>query len=117
VEYEFEPGNRATGVRINYPSALATYSGRYASFQLYPAGESSLLSVPLGSLSGDVGITGQIKTRLGQTVAGVQDRIQTSTGTYEAKFNLQPGSYVCNLVLKEQATGKTYEDTIDFQVN
>ncbi|HYW46247.1 MAG TPA: M56 family metallopeptidase [Bryobacteraceae bacterium] len=92
--------------------------GLHASFQIYPAGELQALSVPLGSLSGRVDIAGQIKTRLdtAPAVANVRDFIQASAGTYQTGFTLKAGSYVCDLIVREQATGRIYGETINFEV-
>ena len=102
-------------------NTIAGLPGRHASFQIYPTGEFQTLSVPLDSLSGRVDILGQIKMLLdtgatGQIVASVRDNVQASAGTYQAKFMLTAGSYVCGLIVKEQATGRMYGETINFEV-
>ena len=103
---------------------IAGLPGRHASFQIYPAAEFQTLLVPLDSLSGRIDIEGQIKTRLdtgagAQNVAnfaGFRDNIQAAAGTYQGNFILKPGSYVCDLIVREQATGRIYGETIRFEV-
>jgi beta-lactamase regulating signal transducer with metallopeptidase domain len=100
--------------------AVAGLPGQ-ASFQIYPAGELQSLSVPLDSLSGTIDILGQIKAATApdaaaQTVATVRDVVQASAGSYQARFLLQAGSYVCGLIVKEQATGRMFGETIHFEV-
>jgi hypothetical protein len=112
-----ESQDRRTATMAKIVSGLP---GRHLS-QIYPVGKSRLLSVPLDSLSGKLDIIGQIKTR---PVAGaavpvaaiVRDSVQASAGTYQATFILDPGSYVCTLLVREQATERMFTETIDFDV-
>jgi beta-lactamase regulating signal transducer with metallopeptidase domain len=113
-----ESQNRATPAPTN---TLAGLPGRHASFQIYPTGEFQTLSVPLDSLSGRVDILAQIKTRVdpgaaGQTVANFRDNVQASAGILRANFLLQSGTYVCDLIVRERDTGRTYGETIQLQV-
>ena len=136
VEFEFSKGNRANGVRINWPPPSATFTGtpgagangaaglpgRHASMATYPAGEVQTLSVPLDSLTGEVDITARIQmlpTPGMGAGAGMRALVSVDSnpsGVYQANFLLQAGSYVCTLKVTEQATGQTYAETIDFEV-
>jgi hypothetical protein len=102
---------------MNFIAGLPT---RHASMQIYPASEFQTLSVPLDAMSGRVDILGQIKT-LGDAeparqVGLLRDGLQAGAGTYQAKFILNAGSYVCSLIVREQATGRMYGETITFEV-
>jgi beta-lactamase regulating signal transducer with metallopeptidase domain len=108
-------------------NAVAGIPGRHASFQIY-GGELSprVLSVPLDWLSTPVfDIIGQISTRsnagaIGSVIANVRDHVKASTptpmGPYQASFTLQAGSYICQLIVKEAATGRMYGEAINFEV-
>jgi hypothetical protein len=86
------------------------------SLRVFRSGDQQVVSVPLASLSGQVEILGRIQTPAGETVAAVQDRVEASTSPYEAKFLLKSGTYSFTVTLKESATGRTYEETIRFDV-
>jgi hypothetical protein len=83
-----------------------------------------MLSVPFDSLSGVVDLQGQIKTNSGAgasgqnvtAVAGFRDSVQAAPGPYRVNFILPAGAYVCTLKVQEEATGKTYGETIFFEV-
>jgi hypothetical protein len=100
-------------------NAIAGFRGGHASMQVYPAGAYSVLTVPLGSLSGQVYVVGRIQARADtspdaiRSLAGVA---QASIGMYSDGAILDAGSFVCDLVVKEVATGKIYKETIDFEV-
>ncbi len=136
VEFEFSKGNRANGVRINWPPPLATFAGtpgagqngaaglpgRHASMATHPAGEVQTLSVPLDSLTGEVDVTAQVEllpTPGRGAGAGLHAMVSVDSnpsGIYQANFLLPAGSYVCTLKVTEQATRQTYAETIDFEV-
>jgi beta-lactamase regulating signal transducer with metallopeptidase domain len=137
AEFEFTPADRPMAVRITWPPPLATFDGvpgaageqaaaaglpgRHAFFQIYPAGEIQTLSVPTDSLSGRVEIASQIKTILdtgaeGPAVASLRDNGEAAAGAYHANFILKAGSYVCIVLVREQNSGKTYGETIHFEV-
>jgi hypothetical protein len=140
VEFEFTPANPRTGMRIKWPPALAVCEGsadttitmgrggenravegglpgHHASFQIYPSGEFQSFAIPLESLTGAVEITVQIRQALNaRPVAALRDNANASEGTYRANFILNPGSYVCSLLVTEEASGKTYGETIHFEV-
>ncbi|MGA3016369.1 MAG: M56 family metallopeptidase [Bryobacteraceae bacterium] len=96
--------------------------GRHASMRIYPVRDYRRLSIPLDSLSGRVDILGEIRTLSntgaeGSAVANVRDSADASTGgDWEANFTLEPGSYVCRVLVREQATGQMYGETINFEV-
>jgi hypothetical protein len=140
VEFAFSQVNGHSTVHINWPPPRSVFQGTagaepgtpmseraverlpggHASLQVYPAEEFQTLSAPLDSLSGQVEFFGQIKT-LSDTgvmkpIAFVRDNLQASGGPGTANFVLKAGSYVCSLVVKEQATGKVYGETIRFEV-
>ena len=104
---------------------VAGLPGRQASMQVYPKEELQMLMVPLDSLSGRIDVLGVIKA-LPQTGAGeapaasVRDYLNLAQPAphpmYNAGFMLQAGSYVCRLLVREQATGRTYTEVINFEV-
>jgi hypothetical protein len=88
-----------------------------ASVQTYNSSEAVAVSVPLASLSGQVDILGQIKSSATNRVAAVVRDVRSASGeAYSAVFMLKPGSYVGNVTVKEQSTGRTFQETIDFEV-
>jgi beta-lactamase regulating signal transducer with metallopeptidase domain len=138
VEFEFEPGNRPTGGRINWPPPMATYQGtpretedrylafmgRHATMQTYPAGEKQILSVPFDGLTSRVDITAEIRlagANKGVVAASGREFInldQTVTGAaYTMGYVLEAGSYQADVVVREQTTGKVFSESIQFQVN
>jgi hypothetical protein len=113
-----ESRSRSEPVTAN---AIAGLPGRHASFQIYPGPAYRALSVPIDSLSGRVVVVAEILPRsptlaTGKPVAMVRDNIQAAAGTYQATFALPAGSYVCALIVKEQATERTYGEVINFEV-
>jgi hypothetical protein len=102
-------------------NAIAGLPGGRASFQTYPAGEVQTLSVPLDSLSGQIDVIGQIRIRtetgaMGPVDAMFRDHIQASANSYQTKFVLNAGSYVCNVIVREQSSGHMYGETIDLVI-
>jgi beta-lactamase regulating signal transducer with metallopeptidase domain len=96
---------------------IAGLPGGHASMQIYPARQYRILSVPMDSLSGPVDIVGVIRTGSGKTSQGVRDYIKAApAGPYTANFTLDPGSYVGSVIVKEQATGRMFGETINFEV-
>jgi GWxTD domain-containing protein len=94
---------------------IAGLPGRHASLQIYPPREFRFLTVPLDSLAGRVDILAEI--RAGNTVvANLRDWIPSSSAAFQAAFVLDPGSYVCRLIVREQSSGRMYGETIDFEV-
>jgi beta-lactamase regulating signal transducer with metallopeptidase domain len=101
---------------------------RHAAMLIYAGtGWPRTLTVPLDSLTGQIDILGQVQTRPNtaevQTVAVVRDHVRIaspaggpSNGTYTAGFTLPPGSYICSVILREQSSGTTYGETINFEV-
>ena len=80
------------------------------------------LVVPMDSFSGRVDLIGQITTAppaggKGMVVATVRDVFDAGTGTFQVAFTLIPGPHVCNLMVREQATGVMYSESIPFQVS
>jgi beta-lactamase regulating signal transducer with metallopeptidase domain len=108
-----EGRGRGASVAAN---AISGFPGRHASFEAYPAGEFSVLSVPLDSLSGQIDIVGQIKWASGSVAGVVRDNAPASTGVYRTNFTLATGSYVCSVLVREQATGRMFGETINFDV-
>jgi hypothetical protein len=97
--------------------------GGHASMQTYPAVVEQTLTVPLDSLSGQIDIIGQVNPvpNTGAGGALLQDHVrfgggQSTPRSYQASFTLPAGSYVCAFVVKEQATGRLYGETINFEV-
>jgi len=106
---------------------LARLPGRRAfvqpSIRLSPESQLVNLSVPLDTLSGRIDLIGKV-TKIwdagtsGPAVANVRDRIEATAGvnlTYQTAFLLAPGSYVCRVLVREQASGLTYTESIPFQ--
>jgi len=105
--------------------ATAGFPGRHASFLIYPPSNGSVLSVPLDGLSGRVDLLGRIRLRLAPGVsanlvptfvANLRDTVDAAAGTYQAAFTLKAGSYACDLLVRERASGKMYSEVINFDV-
>jgi beta-lactamase regulating signal transducer with metallopeptidase domain len=133
TEFEFSQQRK----NINYPPPLATYTGtpatttdtglpvRHTTMGVYPAGESSKLTVPLDSLSGVVDIIATVNAR---SAAGIVDRAATNlndsvtlNGTsqsqvYSTGFLLEAGSYVCKVLVREASTRRIFTEAINFDV-
>jgi hypothetical protein len=106
-------------------NVVAGLPGRHTSMQIYPVSAGwapaadrryPTLSVPIDSLSGQVDIVAQIQTAQHVVAGNLRDSAQASAGTYQATFTVAPGTYVCNVLVREQATGKMYGETINFDV-
>jgi beta-lactamase regulating signal transducer with metallopeptidase domain len=112
-------GGRGAAAATASTNIIAGLPAGDASMQVWPGGELQTLLVPLASIAGEVDIEGQIRTaapnETGRTVAAVADRFQPG-GAYQAKFILGAGSYVCDLIVRNRATGQIYGETIDFDV-
>ncbi len=103
------------------PFAVNGFPGAHAAIQSHPAGELQTLSVPLESFTGRVELSGQVKTRVSSGAAGpaivtIREVLEASAGAYQTGFALGAGSYVCSLVVREQATGRVYEEVVNFEV-
>lgn len=118
-------------VRVDWPPPLAKYESARAADASYAglpsghftvevryAGEYQTISVPIGAYSGQVQITGQIKSlaNTSRSGGGFGGLVQSSKGAYEVSAILESGSYVCTVQLKEQSSGLTYEETVTFEV-
>jgi beta-lactamase regulating signal transducer with metallopeptidase domain len=107
-------------------NTIAGFPGGHASMQIYPPRYYRILSVPMDSLSGPVDVIGLIRTNSDETpqtgglkpkLATVRDYIKDApAGPYTATFTLDAGAYVCNVVVREQATGRMFGETINFEV-
>lgn len=80
------------------------------------------LVVPMESFSGLVDLIGQVTVATpdgskGMVVANVRDFFDAAPGEYQTAFTLLPGPYVCNLLVRERATGVMYSQSIPFQVS
>ena len=137
VEFKFTQtrgNNPAWRKDINYPAGQL-YSGipvdanpfpvRHASMEVYPAGERSKLTVPLDSLSGDIAINAEVRAISStgtddKVVGNLQDSLKldgtSQSGMYGTEFMLQAGTYVCSVMVKEQATGHVFTEIINFDV-
>jgi beta-lactamase regulating signal transducer with metallopeptidase domain len=114
-------GTGVAAARNTSTNLIAGLPTGHASMQTWPAGELQTLSIPLDSTSGWVDVVAQIRTladtsETGRTVAAVREHFQPKAGTYQAKFILGAGSYVCSLIARHQTTGNVYGETIDFEV-
>jgi beta-lactamase regulating signal transducer with metallopeptidase domain len=115
--------------------AIAGLPGRHASLEIYPAKEYRMLSIPLDSLLGQVDVVAVVIKRSGASgtvVANVRDTIlerspvkilkrppakwPAEASPWQAHLALDPGSYVCGLVVRERSSGRIYGETIDFEV-
>jgi len=99
-------------------SVTAGLPGRHASMQIYAAREYRVLNVPLDGLTGTVDLVADIKSA-GQPIvrdANLRDTIDASAGTAQANFMLAPGTYDCQLLVRERATGRMFGETIHFEV-
>ena len=105
----------------------APLPNRHMSLGAYPAGEAQTVTVPLDSLSGVIDIIGEIKSKPASgismnAVANFRDHARigtaaTAKGEYQATFNLPAGSYTCLVLVKEEATGNLYAESIDFEIH
>jgi beta-lactamase regulating signal transducer with metallopeptidase domain len=118
-------------LKIDWPPPLATYwsdrgadatlpglpSGHFF-VQVHAAGEYQTISVPIGGYTGQVRISGQIRSlqNTPQTGVGFGRMVRALTGDYQASVVLDAGSYVCNVLVTELTTGKTYGETVTFEV-
>lgn len=93
---------------------------RDAWIDTYPAGEPQVLFVPTDSMSGRVDILAQIKDASGRMIAAVRDKLMlrqpVGVGFYRDQFVLAAGSYVCDLIERDGASGQFYGETIAFEV-
>jgi beta-lactamase regulating signal transducer with metallopeptidase domain len=118
-------------VRSNWPPPLAKYESDRAAGATIPgfpsghftvdvrhAGAYQTIAVPVGGYYGQVQITGQIRplANISQSAIGFGELIQSSAGAYEASLVLEAGSYVCTVLVTEQATGQMYSETATFEV-
>jgi hypothetical protein len=109
-------------------TVTAGFPGRHSSMEIYdvspgmaPAADRRFpsLMIPLDSLSGTIDVVAQIRTRLdtgagGAVVANLRDSAQASAGSYQANFTVSPGAYVCNVLVREQSTGRAFGEKINF---
>jgi len=139
VEYEFTSGKGPNAVRILWPPPVATFTGtpdsarantiaglpgRHSSMATYPADEIQRLTVPLDGLTGPLQINAQAEslpganghTTRGMGVSLIDSAQSYPLGQYQATWILPAGSYVCTVTVTEESTGRTYAETIDFQV-
>jgi hypothetical protein len=128
--YEGEPGvadtlvaalgreNQSQGGLVA-TSAIAGLPGRHASFQIFPVPWRRTLSVPLDSLSGQIDVVAEVRSRTGtgpaSLMASLRDSVEASAGTMQASFGLDPGFYVCHLLVRERASGRMFGETINFE--
>jgi Zn-dependent protease with chaperone function len=108
-------------------SATPGLPGRHAVIQISPEKPSATaslvnLSVPLDSLSGRVDMIGEVRAVsstgvIGSTVANVRDYLTAANGgNWQSQFRLSPGSYVCRVLARENATGRIFTEEINFEV-
>jgi len=140
VEYEFTANGRRQEIRISWPPPVATFAGtpgasshpnataglpgRHATMATYPADEIQTLTVPLDGLTGPVQIDARAEslpggnghTASGMGVSLIDSAQSYPSGQYQANWILPAGSYVCIVTVTEESTGRTYAETIDFQV-
>jgi beta-lactamase regulating signal transducer with metallopeptidase domain len=123
--------NNGAGFPGSFPAGHASIQVRTISPGMAPSDDRRFpaLIVPLDSLSGTVDIAASVQYReaivtpqegggfhgtTGQVVANVRYSAQASTGTWQADFTVPPGAYVCNVVMREKATGRIFTESIDF---
>jgi beta-lactamase regulating signal transducer with metallopeptidase domain len=99
-------------------AALEDLPGGHFIVQVHAAGEYQEILVPISEYRGQVQISGQIKSlpNTPQAGAGFGRLVQALTGTYQASVILDAGSYVCSVLVTEVSTGKTYGETVAFEV-
>jgi len=124
VTFEGEPGNFDVHFPgVPPPNVIPGLPGRHASMEIYPARSYRTLTIAMDSpVAGRVDVVGQIQAlsdtgAKGKVVANIRDSIQAAAGawTYTANFTLDPGSYICGLLVRD-ASGQTYYETIRFAV-
>jgi beta-lactamase regulating signal transducer with metallopeptidase domain len=115
---------RAMG--LNPPvSQYTDFRSRHVTVQTYPAGEAQIVSVPLDGVAGRVDIAVEVRVIANSGehyVAGSgRDSVVAGDtaqgGNYAMGYLLEAGSYVANVLVREQATGKLFSETVRFQVN
>lgn len=117
--------NREMQQPASSPAAIPGLPGAHASIETFaqidrssPVNHRIDLVVPLGSLSGNVDILGEIAADSGdKPVANVRDRIEAARSIWRTSFMLEPGVYTCRLIVREGATGRTYGETVSFTLN
>ena len=101
------------------------FPGRHASMQTALKASPTTwfvnLTVPLDTLSGRVDVIGQVKTvpepggdRI--LAANFRDYVDAQTGVVQSMFTLSPGSYLCQVLVREQSTGLMYTESIPFEL-
>jgi len=98
---------------------------RHASIQVYTSKQPVTLTLPIDSMSGRIDVIATIAQTLdggakGPTVVNLRDFFDhlsaADPAAYNANFTLQPGSYVCRVLVRETTTGQIYAESIPFQV-
>jgi hypothetical protein len=92
---------------------------------VYTSKQPVTLTLPIDSMSGRIDVIATIAQTLdggakGPTVVNLRDFFDhlsaADPAAYNANFTLQPGSYVCRVLVRETTTGQIYAESIPFQV-
>jgi hypothetical protein len=129
VTIEFPPDKRLAA-RITWPpqskfegsgqdgvAAMGSHAFVEPSVRLNRVEQLMNLVVPAGVFTGRIDVIGQVKDEFGTVVTNVRDTFDSAAGTWQSSFVLIPGSFVCNLMVRELASGVMYTELIPFQVS
>lgn len=101
---------------------IAGLLGAHAEMQTYPSSVPQRLVVPFVPSVGTFDVAAEIRSADGASVANLRDHIVlapkpegTPLGRYQASFTLVPGSYTCNVALRDPS-GQIYTETISFEM-
>jgi beta-lactamase regulating signal transducer with metallopeptidase domain len=107
------------------PPPTAGLPGRHSSIQIAlqvsPTEWLVNLTVPMDRLSGRVDLIGQVVEMLptgekGPTAGNFRDYTDAASTPWQSALTLRPGSYVCRLLVREQASGQMYTEEIPFEL-
>jgi beta-lactamase regulating signal transducer with metallopeptidase domain len=94
--------------------------GRHASMDIYPPKEYRVLNVPLDGLSGPLLIFGRVLTKqdgVTKIVANFTEQFDQAQGLVaRMNFTLDPGDYVCDVLVREQSRARLFGEMIKFQI-
>jgi GWxTD domain-containing protein len=92
-----------------------TIPGGHATIQVYPNGFTAF-SIPRKFLTGQVDILGEVRTAEHVGVANFRDVAPAGDAPYTTILILEPGTYRFQVLVRENATGRIYTETMGFEV-
>jgi len=94
--------------------------GRHASMDIYRPKGYRVLNVPFDGLSGSIrvgGLVHMVQDGVTKIVANFTEKFdQVHGGVAQMNFTLDPGDYVCDVVVLEQSTARLFGEKVEFQV-